>query len=107
MFNSRVEGSSLVKQIGRDCDGKLQSRLLQTDRIAILQDVQGMRNAGVVQDREGLGRWALTIPNVDYSALVEKYPELQAPDNDVRQHAWRLFLASDESAPYRVRENAC
>ena len=56
-----------------------------------------------IPDREGLGRWALSIPFVDWLALRRKYPELASADPQIRSRAYLRFMASPESMPFRVR----
>ena len=59
--------------------------------------------------REGLkdlsfGRWALSIPEIDYKKLVKANPALKSLDTVERTLAWKRFMASPESVPYRVNE---
>lgn len=59
--------------------------------------------------REGLkdlsfGRWALSIPEIDYKKLVLANPALRSQDQVERTLAWKSFMASPESVPYRVNE---
>ena len=59
--------------------------------------------------REGLndlsfGRWALSIPEIDYKKLVLANPALKSQDAVERTLAWKSFMASPESVPYRVNE---
>ena len=49
--------------------------------------------------------WALTIPPADYQVLMLLLPELQSKDAQVRDQAWRAFIKSDLSEPYRVRRH--
>ena len=46
--------------------------------------------------------WALCIPPADYKALMLVMPELHCDDAQTRDMAWRAFIASDLSRPYRV-----
>lgn len=69
----------------------------------ILETLAEMRKADPMKDREGLGRWALSIPMVRWVELRRKYPELASPDAQVKSRAYARFMASDESIPYRVR----
>lgn len=105
MFTRRLQNSTLFQKIGRE-GGKLHSRLFQSDRAQILKTVQRYRLDHRIRDHEAFGRWCLSIPQVDYARIVSERPDLAAPDFETRQRAWRLFLASDDSAPYRVREQA-
>ena len=76
----------------------------QASRPLILDTVAEMRKAEPMQDREGLGRWALSVPMLDWMALRRKYPDLQSKDPATRSKAWERFIVSAESKPYRVRE---
>jgi hypothetical protein len=78
--------------------------LEQTNRPAILATLQEMRKAEPMADREGLGRWALSIPFEDWLALRGKYPELASTDVTIKTRAYQRFMTSAESMPYRVRE---
>jgi len=46
--------------------------------------------------------WELSIPLVDYYALRTKYPDLKSTDPLTRTLAWKKFLGSAESLPYKV-----
>lgn len=48
------------------------------------------------------GRQVLSIPELDWELIRALYPELEAPDNEIRTKAWRKFMASPDSEPYRV-----
>ena len=63
-----------------------------------------LRKEGGVRDRDGLGRLALTIPPGDYQALRRANPDLASSDAKVRTAAWKKFMRSPESLPYRVRD---
>jgi hypothetical protein len=76
----------------------------QHERPLILDTVQRVRLSGGVDDREGLGRWALSIPFEDWIALREKYPELASNDPKIKSRAYLRFMRSPESLPYKMRE---
>jgi hypothetical protein len=46
----------------------------------------------------------LTIPLMDLYYLKKANPELDSSDAMVRTLAWKKFMASSESDPYRVRD---
>ena len=85
-------------------EDKLYSRLvMSTDiRNAILERNKDLQREDVLRDLT-FGRWALSIPELDHRYLVKKYPELQAHDRATRDKALARFMASSESAPYKVR----
>lgn len=84
-------------------DDRITHAFEQVGRDALLESVAQLRQAPPA-DREGLGRWALSIPFEDHAALVRKYPDLAAPDARIRSAAWARFIQSDESRPYRMRD---
>jgi hypothetical protein len=76
----------------------------QASRPLILDTVQEIRKAEPMADRPGLGRWALSVPLIDWMALKRKYPDLASKDSEIRSKAWGRFMLSDESKPYRMRD---
>lgn len=88
-----------------DPDGRgLTSIRTQIERPLILDTLAELRKAGPMRDIPGFGRWALSIPLEDMLALRIKYPDLASSDPFTKTRAYRRFIASDESIPYRVRE---
>jgi hypothetical protein len=83
-------------------DGKVWRVRSQNDRRAILEKNKALRNADRRKE-DGL-RWALSIPTDDYDVLVKLNPDLGSVDRQIKNQAWRKFLASPESIPYRVYE---
>lgn len=73
-------------------------------RPLILDTVAELRKCEPMADREGLGRWALSIPQLDWLELRGKYPELASHDPVIKSRAYARFINSPESLPYRVRE---
>jgi hypothetical protein len=51
------------------------------------------------------GYVALNIPVGDMRVLQVRYPELASLDYETQFRAWKKFLASPESAPYKLRRN--
>jgi hypothetical protein len=76
----------------------------QPERPLILDTLAEMRKAHPMADREGLGRWALSIPMEDWLRLREKYPDLAVSDPVIKSRAYARFIQSAESLPFRVRE---
>jgi len=83
-------------------DGTLNRRLIQNNRLQILEQNRALRNEGV-KDMSFM-RWALSIPEVDFMNLVRKYPDLQSRDANSKTRAWRRFISSAESVPYRMHD---
>lgn len=57
----------------------------------------------------GLGHqeWAsvmLSIPELDFYVITNRYPDMLSPDPEISNKAFDKFLRSPESAPYRVRD---
>lgn len=84
-------------------DGQVTHVLEQPERAALLEIVADTRREPVA-DREGLGRWALSVPYEDWLILKRKYPDLGARDGQIRTRAWQRFIQSPESYPYRMRD---
>jgi len=77
----------------------------QPERAGILHTIERRRLEGIVpQDRDGLGRWMLSIPFEDWLRLREKYPDLASPDGKIKTRAYYKLMASPESIPFRLRE---
>ena len=86
-------------------EGKLYTRPVMSTNIraAILERNQQLRiNPGAQQDLS-FGRQVLAIPVLDDYLLKKKYPDLNSPDKQIREIALARFMASSESAPYKVR----
>ena len=74
----------------------------QPTRDAELRKVEARRNnPGSVKDVDGLGRCALTIPQHDFQRLIKLFPDLVCPDGLEQTLAWRKFMKSPLSEPYR------
>jgi hypothetical protein len=86
-------------------EGKLYTRPVMSTNIrsAILERNHQLRiNPGAQRDLT-FGRQVLAIPALDDYLLKKKYPDLNSPDHDTKQRALAKFMASSESAPYKVR----
>jgi hypothetical protein len=70
----------------------------------ILETNAELRKCEPMADREGLGRWALSVPFLKWIELRRKYPDLASTSSAVKSRAWLRFIASDESLPFKVRE---
>jgi hypothetical protein len=70
----------------------------------ILETNAELRKCEPMADRDGLGRWALSVPFLKWVELRRKFPALASTDAEVKSRAWRSFIASADSLPYRVRE---
>lgn len=82
--------------------GHLAGFVKDTQRNRLLEQNRQLRREGLKD--LSFGRWALSIPPIDYKKLVKANPALNAPDAVERTLAWKRFMASPESIPYRVNE---
>ena len=62
---------------------------------------QKLRQEGVVGKRPDM-HWTLSLPEFEYYMLIKKYPDLNSPDHEIKTRAWKTYLRSAESKPYRV-----
>ena len=81
--------------------GHLVQRNYQPSRSAVLAEVKARRdNPGSMRKLE-FGVCALTVPQLDFKRLCKMFPDLIAPDGHTQTVAWRKFMASSLSEPYR------
>ena len=88
----------------RIVDGQLVRTLTQPREDLILEANQELRKSPDALRPLSFMGWELSIPELNYYALVKKYPELGVPDHDTRFRAWKKFLGTSEADPYRVRD---
>jgi len=50
------------------------------------------------------GKSELLIPELELRNLKKRYPDLAAPDMQIRVRAWKRFIRSAESKPWRVSQ---
>ena len=73
----------------------------QPTRKAVLEATKYRRDhPGIMKDAP-FGRAMLTIPQLDYQRLMKVYPALNSLDAVEQTKAWKRFLRSAESEPYR------
>lgn len=93
----------MVRETVFDTDGTAHGRLSQPSAGLILARNQELRkNPEAIRPLQSMG-WALSIPEADYYNLRRLNPDLAAPCALTRTVAWKKFIASPESLPYRVR----
>lgn len=51
----------------------------------------------------GFGAHLLSIPELDYYVLLERFPDLKSPDAEIKRKAWIKFANSEVGAKYRDR----
>lgn len=100
MIFRRTDGV-LVRELYAEPDGTVSSRLHQPSRDAILERTARVRAEKPLRDLT-FGRKVLDIPVIDRFVLHFTHPELDDPDTATRTRAWHRFIASSDSAPYRV-----
>lgn len=77
-------------------------------RAAQLATLQARRDSGAkpaVITGDGGRAWgfsAVMIPPLDMQVLLTLMPDLNSPDQATHDAAWRKFIASPASAPYRT-----
>lgn len=72
----------------------------QPNRTAVLENTKRRRIEKINVDAP-FGRNMLTIPQLDYQRLIKFYPALNSHDTVEQTKAWKKFLRSPESEPYR------
>ncbi len=74
------------------------------DRAAHLAMVRSIRegNAPAPRHLGGLAGMELSIPELDYYVLVQRFPDLRSPDHEIKRNAWLKFLNGPLSEPYRI-----
>ena len=73
----------------------------QTVDYAALDKQMDMQKDEIVTDLS-FGRLALQIPEDHYELLTMAFPQLQNPDATVKTLAWKKFMKSDISLPYKI-----
>ena len=90
--NWRMEGSQLIREVRQPSRRPI---------LAALAEVR--KNPQALRPLTFMG-WELRIPLNDYWPLLQKFPDLHSSDAETKTKAWRSFMASSESDPYRVRD---
>jgi hypothetical protein len=88
----------LAREAFAEPDGTVSSVLRQPSRDAVMEAARARPAPRALE----WGRCVATIPLIDRYRLGRRYPDLDAPDAETRARAWARFLASAESAPYRL-----
>lgn len=71
--------------------------------LTLNQELRKLDRVGGVP--EDWGYVALNIPVPDMRVLQVRYPDLASLDHEIQLKAWKKFIASPESAPYKLRRN--
>jgi hypothetical protein len=82
--------------------GRVYNDWQQPDRDRKMAEVARIRRERAAR-KMAWGQPALEIPELDLAMLKLRNPDLDAPDRATKLAAWRRFMASPESAPYRVQ----
>jgi hypothetical protein len=82
--------------------GTLVSDWRQAGRRQLLDGIQTVRQDRLAR-KMPWGEPSLEIPVVDLHFLKKANPDLESLDGEIKTKAWKKFLASPESLPYRVR----
>ena len=81
------------------------SRLVMNTSIRqaiLVRNKELRKNPGAIQDLS-FGRMELSIPELDYWHIRKKWPGMFDGDIETRKAQLQRFMASPESAPYKVR----
>jgi len=95
-------GDEPVKCTVHEQDGGLIGDWQQPGWDRLLDGVRVIRDNRLAKDLR-FGRPELEIPVGMLYFLKQKYPELDSKDSQIKTRAWKRFLASPESLPFRVR----
>lgn len=82
-------------------------RAPNADRAAVLElaakrRAEGARPAAIDAGDGSFAYSALMIPELDYHVLMIKNPDLNSKDAEIQTRAWKKFILSPESLPYRT-----
>jgi len=73
------------------------------DRRKVLRDNRAMRDGIAPAPRSlDFGRVEMRIPELDYYVLLERFPDLQSPDAEIKRKAWQQLARSELGEVYRV-----
>ena len=106
MSKHRFESDgSVISESFIDDDGILHGRkhANQKERNDILRRNKKLRNEPDKIRHLGSMGLEMQIPKADFYYLTKKYPALKSVDQFERSLAWKKFMKSPESDPYRVR----
>ena len=99
--SDKILPSGLRRRTSVSSDGILQVETSDPYADAILEHNLKLRNEGAVTKGVDIHH-ALDIPEFAYAMLCRKYPDLDCGDGEIEGRAWKKFIASTESIPYRV-----
>ena len=98
LFDGVVRKSVVVEP---ESEGGRITALTHQDCSAVLDHNKEVMAQGGARSLS-FGKAELCIPELVLAKLKKKYPDLAAPDMQIRVKAWKKFLASSESKPWRV-----
>lgn len=74
------------------------------DRAAHLKRLNDMRQGRELQPRKlDFGAVLLSIPELDYAVLLQRFPDLNSRDAEIKTRAWKKFARDPASLPYRTK----
>ena len=93
------------KSLNVDADGKgmVISSLTHQDCTDILDHNKEVM-AGGGSRTASFGKVELCIPELELANIKKRFPDLIAPDMEIRVRAWKKYLALAESKPWRVSQ---
>ncbi len=96
---SESVGSELIIE-----NGVAHNRRFDPGRKAYLDYLSELRKNPGALDNMSFAGWELSFPEVDLLMWKELIPDLDSHDRETRMRAWKWFIKSEHSDPYRVRE---
>ena len=94
-----------VRETELSPDGILAITDIDTHHDPSMEYIQRVRNEDIVDPSFAPdSMMELQIPEMAYHLLIRKHPDLGSNDNDIATKAWKKFIASSESKPYRVKK---
>jgi hypothetical protein len=82
-------------------DGKAITATFDPSAKRILEENVGIRNSQIVKQKADM-HWALSMSPMQYAQICKRYPDLKSEDGEIQTKAWKKFITSSESKPYRV-----
>lgn len=71
-------------------------------RAAVLRHLANMRSGNApAATKLGFAGHLLTIPELDYYVLTERFPDLKSQDAEIKLRAWKAFANSELGEKYR------
>jgi hypothetical protein len=100
LYDEVIRSSLHVDYTAAD-EGRIYRLDRQDSCAEILKQNQELLDAGGSRTTS-FGKVELCIPEIMLRKLKRKYPELDSADRETKVRAWKKFLGTSESRPFRV-----